>query len=40
MPWPERGSGGGVLSFIWVAVLQAQARVKPLATLRLPHRQT
>jgi hypothetical protein len=26
-----------VLSFIWVAVLRVQVKVKPLATLRLPH---
>jgi hypothetical protein len=27
-----------VLSFIWVAVLRVQARVKPLAMLRVPLR--
>jgi len=37
MPWPECGSGVGVLSFIWAVVLLARAKVKPLATLRLLH---
>jgi hypothetical protein len=27
-----------VLSFIWVAVLRMQAKVKLLATLQVPHR--
>jgi hypothetical protein len=38
MPWPEGGSGVGGFSFILLVVLQAQAKVKPLAMRLLPHR--
>jgi hypothetical protein len=38
MPWPDCASGVGAFSFILLAVLQAQVKVKPLATRPVPHR--